>query len=78
VTLPTKPVAKLKAKKCPEVAPLSDYSVNPPENFWINFPSNPLPSLPQSTVNIDRLIEKIDSVKSLMTDSQKKRAKKIA
>jgi hypothetical protein len=66
---------KPKAKKCPELDVLSDYSVNPPASFWQKFPFNPLPVSPKTSVNISELEKKVDSVSNVMTNAQVKRAR---
>ena len=74
VIIPTKPVIKPKAKKCPEIDTLADYSIDPPSTFWDKFPKNPLPMLPKTSIDVCKLQEKVDSVKSKMTSAQKLRA----
>jgi hypothetical protein len=43
------------AKKCPEIAPLPSYTLPPPSDFWISFPSCPPPSAPPSHISADNL-----------------------
>jgi hypothetical protein len=45
----------------PNIPELIDYSLDPPESFWKNFPSNPIPSQPETKIivaNLEKLINK--------------------
>ncbi len=50
-----------KPKMFPNIPELIDYSLDPPESFWKNFPSNPIPSQPETKIivaNLEKLINK--------------------
>jgi hypothetical protein len=70
------PISNPKPKLFPDIPVLSDYSKNPPETFWVNFPFNPIPAQPETkiiTANLEKIIE---NNKHLMLNSELNRAKK--
>ena len=70
------PVCKKAAFKCPEIPVLENYGVPPSENFWEKFPSNKLTTEVKTPVNVEKLVELVESVKSDFTCHQFFRAKK--
>ncbi len=60
----------------PDIPELTDYSKNPPEAFWANFPFNPIPAQPETKIFIANLEELIENNKHLLLKSEQKRAMK--
>jgi hypothetical protein len=50
--------------------------VPPSDYFWDNFPKRPLPSEPETKINIDRLEKKVADVKHKMNWHQIERVEK--
>jgi hypothetical protein len=65
-----------KPKRFPNIPKLSDYSRNPLEAFWKNFPFNPIPAQPETKIIIANLEKIIDNNEHLMLKSELNRAKK--
>ena len=63
--------------KNPEVQRLHNYEEIPDESFWDSFPKFDMPLQAETSVNIAVLEEKINSVRSQMTDAERKRAEKV-
>ncbi len=74
--IPVKPLYKIIVKKCPEIAKLECYSVNPKDDFWEKFPFNPLPEKPVTTVNVEALQNRLKKVEDSLTWAQKYRGKR--
>jgi hypothetical protein len=62
--------------KWPEIPVLVDYSTKPSENFWTKFPHKDLPSVPETSIDVVKLSEKIELLKGKMTIHQYGRCKK--
>jgi hypothetical protein len=62
--------------KWPEIPVLDDYSTKPSENFWEKFPHKELPSVPETSIDIGKLSEKVELLKWKMTTHQYGRCKK--
>jgi hypothetical protein len=67
---------KPKPKMFPDIPKLTDYSKNPPEAFWVNFPFNPIPAQPETKIIIANLEKIIENNKHLMLKSELNRAMK--
>jgi len=65
------------AAKWEEIPILNNYRVDPGDNFWLNFPFNPLPSFPDSCVNVKALKRLVASNKSKLNRHQLKRALRV-
>ncbi len=74
--IPVKPLDKVIVKKCPEIAKLECYSVNPKDDFWEKFPVNPLPEKPVTTVNVEALKGRLKKVEDSLTWAQKYRGER--
>ena len=72
-------VQKKSKLKCPDIHQLSDYSEDPGENFWRNFPSLGFPDKPQTKVNVQELESMVKDVTAsgLFSPSQTARAYKV-
>ena len=75
--IPVKPLDKIIVKKCPEIAKLECYSVNPKDDFWEKFPVNPLPEKPVTTVNVEALKGRLKKVEDSLTWAQKYRGEDV-
>jgi hypothetical protein len=72
------PYARIAHKdvKWPEIPVLTDYSSKPSESFWLNFPQKDLPTVPETSINVEKLSEKVEFLKEKMTCHQYGRCKK--
>lgn len=64
-------------KKYVQIPTLASYRDTPPENFWKNFPFNPLPVKPASVVKVEVLRNMLRGVGSLLTCHQLRRGYKV-
>ncbi len=64
----------MRNKKCPGVVALPRYDIPPPTRFWHSFPSNPLPTVPDSPIHFKKLSALIDDFAAQLADSQLRRA----
>jgi hypothetical protein len=62
--------------KWPEIPALADYSTKPSESFWLNFPHKDLPTVPETSIDVKKLSEKVELLKGKMTSHQYDRCKK--
>jgi len=80
-TLPAMPkdtVLPALEKKFPEIPTLSNYRIDPPEDFWENFPKDTvLPEKVSAKLDTRKFSELIESHKPYLTASQVKRADKV-
>lgn len=70
VFFPNPPVPMMPEKKCPSIPVLSDYNKPAPANFWGRFPSNSLPSKPQTPVNSTVLKNHLHDLETTLCDHQ--------
>ncbi len=68
--------AKKFCKKFPEIPTLETYGLSASKEFWANFPSNPLPSKPETRIDIEALKTIVESCSPSLLKSEQKRAKK--
>ncbi len=64
------------ASKWPDIPVLSDFSKKPDESFWKKFPKREMPSKAETKIEVDKLEEKVNSLKEKMTCHQLERAEK--
>ena len=69
--IPVEPLVS--KKKCPEVLPLDSYKFPAPPVFWSTFPSNPIPTVPSTPINIQKLLTLIDTLGQNFSKPQKVR-----
>jgi len=62
--------------KWPSLPVLKDYSVRPDESFWKSFPYKPLPTMPETDIDVDLLESSVEDVKAKMTIHQYERCRK--
>ena len=70
------PVKKSELKNS-EIPLLSNYSKSAEESFWNKFPKRGLPEGATTRVNIAKLQERVENVKSKMSQTEYKRARKL-
>ena len=70
------PVKKSELKNS-EIPLLSDYSNSADESFWNKFPKRGLPERATTRVNIAKLQERVENVKSKMSQTEYSRARKL-
>ncbi len=63
-------------KKFPEIPTLSSYGLGATKEFWENFPSNPLPSKPETRIDVEALKALIVTYSPSLLKSEQKRALK--
>ena len=62
--------------KWPNIPVLRDYSVDPGEEYWKQFPSRPMPMKPESSIDADKLEVMVKDRKHKMTNHEYIRAMK--
>ncbi len=63
-------------KKFPEIPTLSSYGLGATKEFWDSFPSNPLPSKPETRIDVNALKAIIETRSPSLLKSEQKRALK--
>ena len=71
---PLPPLVKKKAN--PEIVVLKDYRSKPPAVFWDSFPKADMPTEVSTRVDVDKMENMVDKVKSKMLPFQLERARK--
>jgi hypothetical protein len=61
--------SQLKIKNS-EIPTLESYEKDPGEWFWKEFPSKQLPSVPESSVDSDKLLSELEGVKDMITHAE--------
>jgi len=61
-------------RKCEDIPILADYTVDPPESFWRNFPSCELPKTVEHTIDVNALENLLQEFESKLTYFEMQRA----
>jgi hypothetical protein len=65
-----------RARKCPEFPILHNYEAVPDKNFWLSYPSEKIPSVINSHINIESFKKEIANLKSHLTETEWSKAQK--
>jgi hypothetical protein len=66
----------VKKSKWPKIPVLSDYSKTPNQSFWEKFPKKKLPEKPETSINVEKLENRVRKYMNLMIKHQIERSLK--